>query len=81
VCSSDLLSREDFDYLASLVKETLPATMKFYGIVKNIGSAFGRLVPTIRKERPHILARLAAVREQPEEEILAPRTKAGFPNR
>ncbi len=76
-----ILSRDDFDYLASLVRETLPATMKFYGIIKNIGSAFGRLVPTIRKERPQILARLAAVREKSEEEILEPRTKAGFLNR
>jgi flavin-dependent dehydrogenase len=76
-----ILSRDDFDYLASLVTGTLPATMKFYGIVKNIGSAFGRLVPTIRKERPQILARLAAVREKSEEEILEPRTNAGFLNR
>jgi flavin-dependent dehydrogenase len=76
-----ILSRDDFDYLASLVKEPLPATMKFYSIIRNIGSAFGRMVPTIRKERPHILARLAEVRAKLEDDILEPRRKAGFPNR
>jgi flavin-dependent dehydrogenase len=76
-----VLTRDDFDYLASLVKEPLPATMKFYQIVKNIGSLFGRMVPTIRQERPHILKNLSTVREMPEEEILGSRVKAGFPNR
>jgi digeranylgeranylglycerophospholipid reductase len=76
-----ILSRDDFDYLGSLVKKTLPATLKFYQIINNIGSLFGRMVPTIRQERPHILKNLSAVREMPEEEILGPRVKAGFPNR
>ncbi len=76
-----ILSRDDFDYLGSLVKEPLPATMKFYQIVRNIGSLFGRMVPTIRQERPQILQKLSAVREMPEEEILKPRIKAGFANR
>ena len=76
-----ILSRDDFDYLASLVKETLPATMKFYAIIRNIGSAFGRIVPAIRKERPYILEKLSEIRAQAEEDILEPRRKAGFPNR
>jgi len=76
-----ILSRDDFDFLASLVTETLPATMKFYHIIKNIGSAFGRMVPEIRRQRPEILKKLARVREMPEEKTLEPRLKAGFANR
>ena len=55
--------------------------MKFYAIIRNIGSAFGRIVPAIRKERPYILEKLSEIRAQAEEDILEPRRKAGFPNR
>ena len=71
------LSGEDIDYLASLVGESLPATMNFFTILKQIGTTFAELLPQIQDERPDIMQRLLGYRSHPRALALAKRRNEG----
>lgn len=76
----DYIDGPSTDYLASLVKETLPSTMNFYRLFGTIGSTFGELFPVIQEERPEVMDKLMSIANDMEE-IETKARKAGFPNR
>ena len=69
---------EDINYIFSLVKEPLPPCWNPYAVVKHLGQLIQGLIPTIQKEKPDILPKLAKM-SQPMTEILEPTTKACEP--
>ena len=68
----------DFDYICSLAKEPLTPCWNPYAAISHLGQFMQGIVPTIQKERPDILPKLAKM-AQPMEEVLAETTKACQP--
>jgi flavin-dependent dehydrogenase len=73
----DFLTAEDVDYMASLVKNPLTATMNFFVMFKTIGTTFAELLPRIGEERPDVMQKLMAYRSHPRALALAQRMKEG----
>ncbi len=71
-------SGEDFDYICSLAKEPLPPCWNPYGAISYLGQFIQSIVPTIQKERPDIMPKLAKM-SQPMAEVLEETTKACQP--
>lgn len=76
----DYFTAEDIDYLAALPPEPAPPTLSFFGLFKTIGNTYGALFPRIAEEKPDILNKLRAMRENAAE-TKAGVQKAGFPNK
>ena len=76
----NFLSGDEIDYLISLVKKPLPATMSFYTFFNQLGSIFAELFPVIEKEKPEIMAKMLEIRTRLDE-ISGEQRKLGFPNR
>jgi hypothetical protein len=76
----NFFSGDEIDYLISLVKKPLPATMSFYTFFTQIGRIFAELFPTIEKERPEIMVKMLEIRTRLDE-ISGEQRKLGFPNR
>jgi hypothetical protein len=74
------LTGEEIDYMVSLVKEPLPATMNFFTLFSQIGTTFAGFFPTIQEERPELMEKLIEMRSDMESQLDA-QIKAGFPNR
>jgi flavin-dependent dehydrogenase len=68
----------DFDYICSLAKEPLPPCWNPYAAISHLGQFMQGIVPTIQKERPDILPKLAKM-AKPMEEVLAETTMACQP--
>ena len=69
---------EDLDYIFSLVKNPLPPCWNPYAAIVHMGRLIQSLVPTIQKERPDIMPKLASM-SRPMTEILAATTAACKP--
>jgi len=69
---------EDFNYICSLVKDPLPPCWNPYAAMSHMGQLIQSLIPTIQKERPEIMAKLAKM-SSPMTEILAKTRKACQP--
>jgi flavin-dependent dehydrogenase len=69
---------EDLDYIFSLIKEPQPPCWNPYTAIEYIRQLVPSLVPTIEKERPHILPKLKNM-SKPMTEILEPTIKACKP--
>ena len=69
---------EDLDYIFSLVKEPLPPCWNPYAAVNHMGRFMQGVMPTIQKERPDIMAKLAKM-SSPMTEILEKTTKECMP--
>jgi len=74
-----VIDNEDhIDYIFSLQKEPLPPCWNPYTAVQYLGQMMQRLVPTIQKERPELIPKLAGM-QQPMTKILESTTKACLP--
>jgi digeranylgeranylglycerophospholipid reductase len=69
---------EDFDYICSLAKKPLPPCWNPYVAIGHLGQFIQGIIPTIQKERPDILPKLAKM-SLPMNEILAETTRACEP--
>jgi digeranylgeranylglycerophospholipid reductase len=69
---------EDFDYICSLAKEPLTPCWNPYAAISHLGQFMQGIIPTIQKERPDIMPKLAKM-SQPMEEVLKETTKACEP--
>jgi flavin-dependent dehydrogenase len=69
---------EDLDYIFGLVKNPLPPCWNPYAAIVHMGGLIQGLVPTIQKERPDLMPKLAAM-SRPMTEILAATTAACSP--
>ena len=69
---------EDLDYIFSLVKEPLPPCWNPYAAVNHMGQFMQGVMPTIQKERPDVMAKLAKM-SSPMTEILEKTTKECMP--
>ena len=69
---------EDLDYICSLVKEPLPPCWNPYAATNHMGQLIQGLIPTIQKERPDLMPKLANM-SQPMTEILKETIKACNP--
>jgi hypothetical protein len=69
---------EDFDYLCSLAKDSLPPCWNPYAAISHLGQFMQGISPTIQKERPDILPKLAKM-AKPMKDVLAETTKACQP--
>ena len=76
----DFLNADDLDYLISLVKEPLFATLDFFKLVNTIGSTYAELFPRISEERPDVFAKLMTMADQLDE-AGEHFKKLGYPNR
>ena len=74
------LNADDLDYLISLVKEPLFATLDFFKLVNTIGSTYAELFPRISEERPDVFAKLMTMADQLDE-AGEHFKKLGYPNR
>jgi hypothetical protein len=73
-------SEDDLNYLFSLIKDPLPPCWNPYAAISHIGQLMQRLVPTIQKERPAMLEKLAKM-SQPMSQVLAEATRGCEPRR
>ena len=71
-------TEEDLNYLFSLVKEPLAPCWNPYAAIAHIGQLMQKLVPTIQKERPAMLQKLAKM-SRPMSEVLAEATRGCEP--
>ncbi len=69
---------EDLDYIFSLVKDPLPPCWNPYAAMNHMGQLIQSLIPTIQKERPDLMPKLAKM-SQPMTEVLEVTTKACKP--
>ncbi|MCP4714098.1 MAG: FAD-binding protein [Deltaproteobacteria bacterium] len=70
--------QDDFDYICGLVQQALPPCWNPYAASGHLGQLMQRLAPTIQKERPDLMPKLARM-AQPMTEVLASTTKACEP--
>ena len=75
------LEDNEIDYLFSLFKEPLPASLDPTTGGKYMQEQMMKITPTISAERPEIIQKLQAFQAKTSEEIYAERQKFGFPNR
>lgn len=73
-------TEDDLNYLFSLIKEPLPPCWNPYAAIVHIGQLMQKLLPTIQKERPAMLEKLAKM-SQPMSQVLARATKGCEPRR
>lgn len=71
-------SEEAVNYIFSLVKEPLPACYNPYAGMGFLGQRIQTIIPTIQKERPEIMEKLAKM-ASPVTEVIAETTKACQP--
>ena len=71
-------TEDDLNYLFSLVKEPLAPCWNPYAAIAHIGQLMQKLLPTIQKERPAMMQKLAKM-SQPMAEVLAEATKGCEP--
>jgi len=77
----EALEDHEADYLFSLFKEPLPATLDPTTAGKYMQEQMINIMPTISAEHPEILQKLQAFQAKTSEEKYAERQKSGFPNR
>jgi len=77
----EALEDHEVDYLFSLFKEPLPATLDPTTAGKYIQEQMMKIMPNLSAEHPEILQKLQAFQAKTSEEIYAERRKRGFPNR
>jgi flavin-dependent dehydrogenase len=75
------LDDSEADYLFSLFKSTLPATLDPFTAGKYIQEEMAAIMPVLRSERPAIIQKLQAFQAQTADELYAERRKFGCPNR
>jgi hypothetical protein len=75
----DFLNDDDLDYLISLVREPIFATLDFFKLINTIGSTYAELFPRISEERPDVFAKLMAMADKLDEATEYSK-KIGFPN-
>ena len=71
-------TEEELNYLFSLIKEPLPPCWNPYAAIGHIGQLMQGLIPTIQKERPAMLQKLAKM-SQPMSQVLAEATRGCAP--
>ena len=81
IAMMDQFTREDVNYLFSIIQDPLPYTLNPYKLPQYVGEIVFKLMPRIQAERPELLDKLQRMQSTPLEELLAPLSKAGFPNR
>ena len=69
---------EDFDYICGLAKDPLPPCWNPYGAIGHLGQFMQSIIPTLQKERPDIMPKLAKMSE-PMTKVLEETTKACEP--
>jgi flavin-dependent dehydrogenase len=77
----DQFTREDVNYLFSIIKDPLPFSMNPYKMPQHMGEIVFKLIPQIQAERPELLGKLQSLQSSPLEELLKRLAEAGFPNR
>jgi flavin-dependent dehydrogenase len=75
------LDDSEADYLFSLFKSTLPATLDPFTAGRYIQEEMAAIMPVLKSERPAILQKLQAFQSKSSEELYARRRTFGFPNR
>jgi digeranylgeranylglycerophospholipid reductase len=76
----EILNGEEFDYLAALIQNPMPATLNVYTLFPLIGKTYAELFPKIYEERPQIMEKLIEMRSHMDE-LMEIQKKLGFPNR
>jgi flavin-dependent dehydrogenase len=74
-----VLAESDTNYIFSLIKETLPATLDAYLIPQLMGKGIAQVMPQIMEERPEIVPKLQRFGSAPLEELMAELKEKGFP--
>jgi len=74
------LDDSEADYLFSLFRRTLPATLDPFTAGKYIQEEMAAIMPVLKAERPAIIQKLQAFQSQSGDEMYARRRKFGFPN-
>jgi hypothetical protein len=77
----DQLTKDDTNYLYSIISDYLPYSMNPYKMVENLGAALPELIPQIQAERPELIDKFQKMQAIPVEELLAASAETGFPNR
>ncbi len=77
----DSLDDSEADYLFSLFKRALPATLDPFTAGKHMQEEMAAIMPVLMAERPAILQKLQAFQAQTADELYAERRKLGCPNR
>ncbi len=77
---SKYLTADDMDYLASLIRKPLPATLDFFQLFSELKIAYMDLIPRIKEERPDVYEKLLTMRDARETDKKQS-IQAGIPNR
>ena len=81
IAMMDQFTREDVNYLFSIIKDPLPFSMNPYKMPQHMGEILLKLIPRIQAEKPELVGKLQRMQSAPLEKLLAPLSEAGFPNR
>jgi flavin-dependent dehydrogenase len=76
----DSLDDSEADYLFSLFKRTLPATLDPFTAGKHMQEEMAAIMPVLKAERPELIQKLQAFQRQRGEELYAKRRALGCPN-
>jgi hypothetical protein len=78
--SGTFIGEDAFNYLYSLVTETLPCTLNPFNLVKYINAEIVRKMDKIQREKPIILEKMKHLSSLSLETQMEPFIKSGFPN-
>lgn len=76
---TDILTREEINFVFSLFKEPIPASARVEDSQKVMAEAMAKIMPDLKTERPNIFTKITNLRKKPVEETWAERRKSGFP--
>jgi digeranylgeranylglycerophospholipid reductase len=80
ILSGTFIGEDAFNYLYSLVTETLPCTLNPFNLVKYINAEIVRKMDKIQREKPIILEKMKHLSSLSLETQMEPFIKSGFPN-
>ena len=73
-----LCEENEIDFLFRTIQETLPTALDPYEIPALMGSAMAKIIPTIKEERPDLLAKIEKFGSLPPEFVLKNTIRSGF---
>ena len=69
IAMMDQFTREDVNYLFSIIQDPLPYTLNPYKLPQYLGEILLKLMPRIQAERPELLDKLQRMQSTPLEEL------------
>jgi hypothetical protein len=76
-----MFTEQEYNYLHSIVRETLPWTLNPYKLYERLMRGIGPRMEQVRRERPELAQKIVRFRPEQVLDLIKPAARRGFPNR